>query len=74
MSFQAYKSKWTHNAFRLVYGSREVIADISEIYPLSESNHYVKEAYDQPYRNLPTGSQFQRYAEEDEYDSSQVQD
>lgn len=37
MNFQAYKSKWTNNAFRLKYGDREVVADISEIEPISEA-------------------------------------
>ncbi len=34
MQFQAYPSKWTPDAFRLKYGDREIIADISEVNPL----------------------------------------
>lgn len=32
--FQAYKSQYTHNAFRLKNHNGEVIADISEITPM----------------------------------------
>lgn len=42
MSFQAFKSQFTHNAFRLKYGDREYIADISEIKPLNEANGLIR--------------------------------
>lgn len=45
MQFQAYKSQWTHDAFRLKFGAREMVADISEIRPVSESNNVLKETY-----------------------------
>lgn len=32
--FRAYKSQYTHNAFRLKNNKREVVADISEITPM----------------------------------------
>lgn len=43
MQFQAYKSKYTHNAFRLKYGEREQVAHISEIEPISEATRLAKE-------------------------------
>ena len=42
MQFQAYKSSYTHDAFRLKYGSREYVADISEIEPLSAIDTLIK--------------------------------
>lgn len=73
MQFQAYKSQWTENAFRLKYGTREVIADISEIEPIKNTNSLLTEAYDY------TNSSLQRYSEqgfkkEDIERYSQVQD
>lgn len=50
MQFKAYKSQYTLDAYRLKYGEREYIADVSEIRPLSESNRIVQE--DQ-YGNIP---------------------
>lgn len=43
MQFQAYKSKYTPDAFRLKFGTREVVADISEVLPMSETNHGLRE-------------------------------
>lgn len=71
--FQAYKSQWTHNAFRLKYGSREVVADISEIEPISETNRLVKEEYENLNTDLPRNLG-RRYQEDDEEESSYVQD
>lgn len=65
MSFQAYKSQWTHNAFRLKYGKREVVADISEIEPISEMNKLVQEEYENPSRNLQSNSDGKRYSQEE---------
>lgn len=44
--FKAYKSQYTFNAFRLVYGHREVIADITEINPLKDINQIMINEYD----------------------------
>jgi hypothetical protein len=63
MSFQAYKSQWTHNAFRLKYGSREVVADISEIRPISDVNNLMKETNENTNRDLQCDSG--RSSEED---------
>lgn len=42
MNFKAYKSQYTENAYRLRYGDREVIADISEIKTIAELNDLMK--------------------------------
>lgn len=55
MQFQAYKSKYTHNAFRLKYGDREVVADISEIRPSSETNELIRGHNENINTNLPRG-------------------
>ena len=73
MSFQAYKSKYTHNAFRLKYGSREVVADISEIEPISETNRLMRENYEDTYRDLPRSTQ-QRDSQEEENIFTSFQD
>lgn len=65
MSFQAYKSQHTHNAFRLKYGHREVIADISEIAPISEMNKLIQEEYEKPNRNLQHDADGPKYSEEE---------
>lgn len=45
MFFQAYKSQYTKDAFRLKYGNREVIADILEIRPIKDSNDVIQERF-----------------------------
>lgn len=57
LQFQAYKSKFTHNAFRLKYGAREVVADLSEIRPSSETNSLMQGTYNaNAYSDLPRGA------------------
>lgn len=63
LTFQAYKSQYTHNAFRLKYGKREVVADISEIEPISNVNTLMKEEYEKPNRNLQQDSGYAGRAE-----------
>lgn len=46
MQFQAYKSEYTYNAFRLKFGAREVIADISEVSPIQETNKLIQQDYE----------------------------
>lgn len=65
MQFQLYKSQWTHNAFRLKFGNREVIADISEIEPIHEINNLIKGEYEKSDRHLQFDSPRQRFAQED---------
>lgn len=56
MSFQAYKSKYTYNAFRLKYGEREIVADIEEVRPQSETNNLLAESYEKESNSgLPRG-------------------
>lgn len=55
MQFQAYKSKWTHGAFRLKYGNRELIVDISEVHPIAEINKLLKERDEKLNRDNQSG-------------------
>lgn len=55
MQFQAYKSRYTDNAFRLKYGEREVIADISEIQPIAEINNLIRGQIENTNPDLPRG-------------------
>ena len=55
MQFQVYKSKYTHNAFRLKYGDREVVADILEIRSASETNNLLRGQIENSNRDLPRG-------------------
>ncbi len=57
--FQAFKSKYTPNAFRLKHTETELIADISEIRPKESttySNHAIGSYYDQFNSSLPRGA------------------
>jgi hypothetical protein len=42
MMFKAYKSQYTPDAYRLKFGEREVLADISEIRSMAENNEEAK--------------------------------
>lgn len=55
MQFQAYKSRYTDDAFRLKYGDREVIADISEIRPSSETNELIRGHNENVNPDIPRG-------------------
>jgi hypothetical protein len=54
-NFQAYKSQWTSDAFRLKRSGTEVIADISEIEPVFDKTQ-IKEEHENSIPNLPRGS------------------
>jgi hypothetical protein len=67
MQFQAYKSQWTHDAFRLKYGTREVIADITEVRPMADMTDLLKASHGEFDSYLQRDTEPGR-TEEDEYD------
>lgn len=66
MQFQAYKSQYTHNAFRLKFGAREVVADISEVEELKQMNNVLQEdIYARSNSNLQSDSERSGRANQD---------
>lgn len=72
MFFQAYKSIYTHDAFRLKYGRREVVADISEIQLLVDYNK--ERSYEDINSNLQRRTESDEFSELDLYDPTDIQD
>lgn len=66
MKFQAFKSEYTYNAFRLKYDDLEVIADISEVFPIQETTELVQQDHENVTRDLSRGSQQRGYSDRDD--------